>query len=260
MSDQAFYVRAERALRGLFTKAQAHHELHFVMALVPEFRGVQDAGWNTAHEAIRAYDEFTTIVKTLDKTDPIRVRMLLAFYAHVSEGSGFYEIPKAMMLTIEGRGNNILPFQNLVERHRRTGLVMAPNANRVMADLIGHAAELGFAELAETFRDAFDPDVRNAIAHADYILWSDGMRLRRRNGGAPRVIAWGEELNSLIWRGLNLFDLIRQIANEFVRSYAPPKTIKSRMSDEDPLTDYTIYFKPETGAFGFVTGGPARVQ
>ena len=109
--------------------------------------------------------------------------MLLAFYAHVSEGSGFYEIPKAMLLTVEGRGNNIMPFQDLVERHRRTGQVMAPNANKVMADLIGHAAELGFVEVAETFRDAFDPDVRNAIAHADYILWKDGMRLRRRNGG-----------------------------------------------------------------------------
>jgi hypothetical protein len=56
---------------------------------------------------------------------------------------------------------------------------------------------------------------------------------------------------------LNLFDLIRQIANEFVRSYASPKTIKSRMSDEEPLTDYTIYFKPDSGAFGFITGGGA---
>jgi hypothetical protein len=41
---------------------------------------------------------------------------------------------------------------------------MAPNANRIMKDLIGHAADLGLAELAEVFRDAFDPDVRNAIA------------------------------------------------------------------------------------------------
>jgi hypothetical protein len=59
MSDEAFYARAEGALRDLFKKAQAAHELHFVMALMPEFRGVQ---WNTAHEAIRAYDEFTSII------------------------------------------------------------------------------------------------------------------------------------------------------------------------------------------------------
>ena len=70
MSDEAFYARAEGALRDLFTKAQAALELYFVMALMPEFRGVQYAGWNTAHEAIRAYDEFTSIIKSLDKTDP----------------------------------------------------------------------------------------------------------------------------------------------------------------------------------------------
>jgi hypothetical protein len=189
MSNEAFYAKAEGALRSLFLRARSAHELHFAMALMPEVRGMQDAGWNTAHEAIRAYDEFKTFVKSLDNNDPIRVRMLLAFYAHVSEGSGFFEIPKALLLTVEGRDNNIMPFQDLVERHRRTGQVMAPNANKVMSDLIGHASELGFAKLAETFRDAFDPDVRNAIAHADYIFWSDGMRLRRRNGGHPRVIA-----------------------------------------------------------------------
>jgi hypothetical protein len=86
------------------------------------------------------------------------------------------------------------------------------------------------------------------------------MRLRRRNGGHPRVIAWGEEFDTLIRRGLNLFDLIRQIANEFVRSYAPPKTIKSRLSNEEPVTDYTIYFNPDTGAFGFITGGAAPAE
>ena len=31
-------------------------------------------------------------------------------------------------------------------------------------------------------------DVRNGICHADYILWGDGLRLRRRNGGfATRI-------------------------------------------------------------------------
>jgi hypothetical protein len=61
-----------------------------------------------------------------------------------------------------------------------------------MKDLIGHASDLRLSELAEVLRDAFDPDVRNAVAHADYIIWSDGLRLRRPNGGRPRVIPWDE--------------------------------------------------------------------
>src|ERR1700730_15037139 len=39
--NQAFFEKAERALRDLFDRAKAAHELHFAMALMPEFRGEQ---------------------------------------------------------------------------------------------------------------------------------------------------------------------------------------------------------------------------
>jgi hypothetical protein len=222
------------------------------MALMPEFRGAQDAGWSTADESIRAYDEFVALVKSLPAS-PVRVRVVLAFYTHVAEGAGFYEIPKALLLTVEGRGNNIIPFQDLVERHRKTGEIIAPNANRILKDLIGHASELGLPELAEVLRDAFDPDIRNAVAHADYIIWRDGLRLRRRNGGWPRTIPWND-FTSLIDRGLNLFSIIRHVADEYAHSYEAPKTIRSQLTKNEPLTDYTIYYDPTTRAFGFTTG------
>ena len=250
--NQAFFEKAERSLRELFDRAQAAHELHFAMALMPEFRGEQDAGWSTADESVRAYDEFAELVRSLPKT-PARVRVVLAFYMHVAEGAGFYEIPKKLLLTIEGRGNNMWPFQNLVERHRASGEIIAPNANQIMKDLIGHASELELTELAEVFRDAFDPGVRNAVAHADYIIWPDGLRLRRRNGGWPREIPW-KDFTSLADRGLNLFAFIRHLSDEYVHSYETPRTIRSRMNKNEPLTDYTIYYQPTTGAFGFITG------
>ena len=250
--NQAFFEKAERVLRDLFDRAKAAHELHFAMALMPEFRGEQDAGWSTADESVRAYDEFAELVRSLPKT-PARVRVVLAFYMHVAEGAGFYELPKKLLLTIEGRGNNMWPFQNLVERHRASGEIIAPNANQIMKDLIGHASELGLTELAEVFRDAFDPGVRNAVAHADYIIWPDGLRLRRRNGGWPREIPW-KDFTSLADRGLNLFAFIRHLSDEYVHSYETPKTIRSRMKNNEPLTDYTIYYQPVTGAFGFTTG------
>jgi len=256
--DAQFNERAMCALRDLYEKAKAAHELHFAMALMPEFRGMRDGGWSTAHEAVRAFDDFSALIKSLDKKEFVRARIVLSFYAHVAEGSGFYEIPKKLLLTVGGQGNNIYPFRSLVKRHQLTGQVMAPNANRIMKDLIGHASELGLSGLAEVFRDAFDPDIRNAIAHADYIIWSDGLRLPRRNGGHPRVIPW-DQFDTIIRRGLNLFAFIRQITDEYVTSYDPPKTIRSRMSDDEPVSDYTLYFEPETGAFGFTTGGPPNV-
>jgi hypothetical protein len=269
--NQEFCDKAVRALKGLCEKARAAQELHFAMALMPELRGAQDAGWNTAEEAVRAYDQYFELVRLLDKDQIVRARLILAFYLHVADGAGFYEMPKKMMLTIEGEGNNIYPFQNLVKKHQETGATIAPNANQIMKNLTGHAAELGLNELSDVFRDAFDADVRNAIAHSDYILAFDGMRLRKRNGGQPYIISW-DDFDAIMSRGINLFSLIRRVVDEYVCSYSPPETIKSRLTTREPVIDYTIYYDRETGAFGWITGtslpkgygkgtgGPAKTQ
>jgi hypothetical protein len=251
--NQAFYDKAIKALRELFDKAKAVQELHFAMALMPEIRGAQDPLWNTAEEAVRAFDQFEALIKKMDKKDLVRVRVALTFYMHAAECSGFYEIPKKMMLTIDGRGNNIYPFQGLVKKHRKTGKAIEPNANRIMKDLMGHAFTLGLRELSEVFEDAFDVDVRNAIAHADYIIAPEGLRLRRRNGGQIRVISW-DDFDKIFTRGVNLFSFIRQLAAEYVQGYNPPKTIKSRLGSKEPLSDYTIYYDPKNETFGWVSG------
>jgi hypothetical protein len=76
--NQAFYDKARRALEDLFEKAKAKNEPHFMMAMMPEFRGMQDGGWNTGEEAVRAFDQFTEYIKSLSKGSLVRVRIMLA--------------------------------------------------------------------------------------------------------------------------------------------------------------------------------------
>jgi hypothetical protein len=246
-----FYEKVERGFRALFDMARDKHELHFAMALMPEMRGMQDAGWNTAQETTRAFDEY---VGFLDKLEMGRMkcRIALGFYCHLAEASGFYEVPKNMLRIAGGEGHVLWPFQHLVEAHTVTGRRVAPNANKVLRDLAGHAKTLGLDELAEVFRDAFDPDVRNGYAHADYIFWKDGLRLRKRNGGHPRKLSW-DEFNAVFQRGINFFNILRHIVAEYVNSYDPPKTIKASLNGE-PAMDWTIYVDPVEGAFGITTG------
>lgn len=251
--NEAFYEKAIRALRDLFEKAKAKHELHFAMALMPEFRGAQDGGWNTAEEAVYAYDQFTAHIKALDKTDPIHIRVALAFYLQVAECSGLYEIPKKMMLTVEGKGNNMWPFRKLVKRHQKAGRAIDPNANAIMKDLMGHAYDLQLFELSDVFNEAFSSDVRNAVAHADYIIAQDGLRIRKKNGGYAVKFSW-DEFDAIFCRGVNLFSFIKQL-DEYVESYDPPKIIKARMNEHEPIWDYTIYYDPKTRAFGLKTDG-----
>ncbi|MCE7903187.1 MAG: hypothetical protein DYH20_11225 [Gammaproteobacteria bacterium PRO9] len=251
--DQLFFDKVERSFRDLFERARARHELHFAMSLMPEMRGMQDAGWNTAEDAHRAFDEYMEFIDSAKGA--IRFRVALAFYCHVAEAAGFYEVPKNMLRVAGGESHVLWPFLHLVEAHRVTGDRIAPNANKVLKDLAGHAATLDLHELAEVFRDAFDADVRNGYAHADYVIWHDGLRLRKRNGGQPRKIPW-EDFGRIFDRGINLFHILRQIVQESVQSYAEPRTIKAQLSNE-PKMEWTIYYDPD-GSFGITSGKHVR--
>jgi len=249
--NAAFYEKVERAFRSLFDMARGKHELHFAMALMPEMRGMQDAGWNTAHETNRTFDEYIKVIDQLKAR--MRVHVALGFYCHLAEASGFYEVPKNMLRIAEGEGHVLWPFRHLVEAHASTGARIAPNANKVLRDLAGHAKTIGLDELAEVFRDAFEPDIRNGYAHADYIVWHDGLRLPKRNGGYARKITW-EEFDVIYSKGINFFHILRQLVVEYVNSYDPPKTLRTRLQKNDPEMDWTIYSDPVSGAFGITTG------
>lgn len=248
-----FFEKAENSFRDLFDSARQRNELHFAMALMPEMRGMQDAGWNTAEEAHRAFDEYTEFIETAK--GPIRFRIALAFYCHAAEASGFYEVPKNMLRIAGGEGHVLWPFMHLVDGHRLTGNRIAPNANKVLKDLVGHAETLGLHGLAEVFRDAFDADIRNGYAHADYVIWADGLRLRKRNGGNPGKIPW-DEFGAIFDRGINVFNILRQLVSEYIESYRVPRTIRARLNNE-PEGDWTIYSEVD-GAFGITSGEYVR--
>jgi hypothetical protein len=250
--NKAFFEKIERAFRDLFERAKARNELHFAFSLTPEFRGEQGPGWSTADDAHRAFDEYLAFLKEGEFTS-LKVRVALAFYCHLAEASGYYEIPKNMLRVVGGQPHNLWPFQDLVEVHKKTGAIIAPNANKVLRDLAGHAATLDLPKLAEVLRDAFDPDIRNGYAHADYIIWKDSLRLRKRNGGSPRKIPW-PEFQLLFDRGINLFHILREIVSEYVASYHPAKTIRARMHDNEPELLWIVQFDPEKRTFG-ISGG-----
>jgi hypothetical protein len=229
--NEPFFEKIERALRDLFERAKAQNELHFACSLNPEFRGEQGPGWSTADDVHSAFDEYLAFLREGEFTS-LKARVALAFYCPPAEASGYYEIPKNMLRVVGGQPYNLWPFQDLVETHRKTGAVVSPNANKVLRDLAGHAATLGLSELAEVFRDAFDPDIRNAYAHADYVIWKDGLRLRKRNGGFPRKVPWSE-FQSRFDRGINLFYLAPR-NSERVRHLVPPSQTISSTDGRQP--------------------------
>lgn len=247
-----FYERLKSSLKSLFDAARAQNEIHFAFSLNPEFRGCQDAGWSTARDAVTAFDEYLEFINEGEPT-PIKARVALAFYSHLSEAAGFYEIPKNMLRVVEGKPYVMWPFQELVRTHKETGARIAPNANKVLRDLAGHAETIGHHDLAICFRDAFDSDLRNGYAHADYIIWTDEIRLRKRNGGHPRVVSQAE-FDKLFERGIHFFQIMQEVVSDYISSYSKPKTIRARRDPSEPKMNWTIHADPEKHSFSISVG------
>jgi hypothetical protein len=243
-----FYEKAKKSFQHLFELAKAKNELHFAFSLGPEFRGIQGPGWNTAQEAHVAFDEYLEFMKS-NPDNSFKARVCLAFYCHLAEASGFYEIPKNMLRVAEGQRYKAWPFQEIVDKHKATGILVAPNANKVIRNLVGHATTLGLNDMAEVFRDAFDSDVRNGFSHADYVIWDDGIRLTKRNGGDRRIVSW-PEFNAFLERGINFFKLLGETVKDHRDSYNSPKQVWGQ-SGNAPECMWTIHNNPEAKTFSF---------
>jgi hypothetical protein len=250
--DEAFYEKATSAFGQLFERAKARNKLEFAFSLSPEFRGAQGPGWSAADETRRALKEYEDFIRSDFTPGTFRVRVALSFYSHLAEASGYYEVPKNMMRVAEGQRWHMWPFLHFVRQHQMSGARIAPNSNKVFQDLMGHAETLGLSALAEVFRDVFEPDLRNAYAHADYVIWQDGLRLPKRNGGYPRRIRW-DEFERLLNRGLRFFHILLGTISDHIRSYETPRVLRCRLGDEGPERDWTIRYESGTGAFS-ITG------
>ncbi len=245
--NEEFYNKCRNAFRILFQTAKDKNEINFAMALNPEGRGCQAAGWNTAEEANIAFDQYLEFING-GKASPIKVRVALGFYSLISEASGFYEIPKNMLRICEGQSYVLWPFQDIVQKDRDSQKTIAPNANKIMKNLADHAYRIGLIELSEVFKDAFDSDLRNGYAHADYIIWNDGVRLRKRNGGTPRTVGWAE-FHELLEKGINFYVILRETIVEAVHSYNPPKIFRGRAGTNEPELNWKIFYDIRTKRF-----------
>ncbi len=249
---QSFVDKTEEAFRELFDAAPSKNELHFAFSLAPEFRGEQGPGWCTWEETNRAFDEYLEFINQ-KPTTPFRVRVALSFYCHLSEASGFYEAPKNLLRVAGGEEHRLLPFLELNRKHYETGKTIAPNANKIFRDPIGHSKSLGFLKLSEVFRDAFDSDIRNAYAHADYIIWSDGLRIRQQAGGHPSIIRWGD-FDQKLFRAINFYNVLRDLIKEAIQRFHPDREVVASV-DGQSKSMWVIKYEPESGAFSISTSG-----
>lgn len=255
--ERQFIIELATEISRLYGFARQMNEMDFAASLGGEFRGMQSAGWSTTITASEVRKELDAY---LQKTDPLTVpeyRVVLLLYSQLSEAGGVYESIKNIMGVITAVPYNLWPFQKLVRVRKEPKAVIGPNANKTFRDLADNARAIGMKRLGELLVEVFRDDIRNGIAHADYIIWDDGLRLRRRNGGQVYSIPHNEVADA-IQRGIAYYDVLQDHNWEAMSFYDPPREIVGKFSGNFPMP-WTIHADPVKRTFSISGSSPGPV-
>lgn len=146
---------------------------------------------------------------------------------------------------------NLWPFQDLVRVRQAPRAVIGSNANAMFRRLAEVATAIGMTGLARLLEIAFRDDIRNAMAHADYILVPDGLRLRRRNSGQPMLVS-NAEVVAALQIALFFFELLQAFQQATAESFRPARIIVGRFSANPPMP-WTIELTDD-GRFSISSG------
>ena len=240
--NEAFLARAALAFRQLFERAKQVDELNFAASLSPEFRPYHQ---NSAADAQYAFSDYASFLSRDVEAD-IRPRVALAFYAHLAEASGFWEVVKNLIAVSQGLKYNVMPFAQFTSKYGAAEGSPIPNANRLMRSLVKASQEADMAELAATFREAFDSDLRNAFAHADYSLSAEGIFVLSRYG-QERLITW-QELNVLLDRAMHVYMALNDLLVAYCLLYAAPKEVRGTLNPNEAAKTWTVHFVEPQGS------------
>ncbi|MNM23498.1 hypothetical protein D3C76_140200 [compost metagenome] len=252
--DPRTYLQAlNTQLTYLYAYALKINEIDTAAAMFGEFRGVQDAGWSTVATAQEVFQELKALGSKGTPLTRSELRQLLCLYAHLAEAGGVYEGLLNTLRVAQLKAYNLWPFQGLVRVRKEPRAVIGPNANAMFRHLAQVATAIGMTGLAGLLEIAFRDDIRNGIAHADYILVPEGLRLRRRNGGFP-VLVPNDELVGAIQIGLFFFEILQCFQQQTVMSFRPARTVVGRFSENPPMA-WKIELTDD-GKFSISTNAP----
>lgn len=249
-----FFIALSTELSRLYGFARQMNELDFAGSLGGEFRGMQDAGWATTITAQQVFDELQSYVGRTEPYSVPEMRIALMLYCQLSEAGGVYESLKNIMGVVTSQPYNLWPFKDIVRVRKTDKRIIAPNANATFRDLATKASEIGMTKLAGLLAFAFNDEIRNGISHADYVIWADGLRLRKRNGGYANRLSF-EEVGAAITAGVGFFEILQHHNRAAMASFNPAREIIGKFSLNFPMK-HTVFADPERGTFSISSSSP----
>jgi hypothetical protein len=166
--------------------------------------GIEDRGWDPYAESramlndINGFFSIALPSENFNEPDRTRWRLSLILYSHIVEMDAPYEVITNLLRFKLGKGYSPNPFfQFLMEREKKGFRKKGISTIRKI-EIIKNLSDEAHSGLAGIFDDFYSNKLRNAIAHADFILTDEDFRCRGGISGTKGFRLGYEELDRKI--------------------------------------------------------------
>ena len=203
---------------------------------------MQDPGWDPYESSMVAIKSVLSVLR--GKLNSVADRHLaLWLYGHIVEASEPYEFLGNLIDVSVGGKFKILRFP------AKNGRIPLSPGKKIEL-LSKQASEAGISDVVVPMREAWNPDFRNAIFHADYCLYGSEVRTIR-----PLKRYDQEEVLTIVNRALAYHEALSGLRRGHVANYSEPERIACDPSfSDDPDETAVVIVRRGFGAVGIKDG------
>lgn len=222
---------------AVFTRAREKSEFEFLLCLY-RVRGMQPPGWDPYETTLTAIERLSKVHEQIKEHDTEAARHLeLWLYGHIVEASEPYELLANLIDVANGGRYKIIHFPS-------KGRPQSPGQKiRQIGDW---ALFSGMPQIVTPLVEVWNREFRNAIFHADYVLYGPEVRTLR-----PSRAYSHDEVMSLVNRAMAYHDSLARLYHSHVASYAEPRVVAVHPDvSPDPDLRAVVIVRQGHGAVG----------
>lgn len=251
MDEKSYKQHCGAALERLADAARKRDEFAYLHAILGINSGIEDPGWQPIEESRTFVYELVALINT-----PLHIhtkaRLALVAYCHITEADFLYHDVFNLLLAADGQPVRVFNFTHKVRNGK------PPSVNAKLTDIKATADRMEHSDITTMFDEIWQPDVRNAVFHSDYILFENELRIKHRMSQIAKIPL--EQVFDFLQKALHLFDAVLDVRAKGLRSFPKGYRITGRKSSQGrnlAAIDVTV---DENGyACGFSTSDPLPV-
>lgn len=148
--------------------------------------GMKDTGWDSYYESLTLLEDLSNLQllelpsEKFPHPENTRARLALISYCHVIEMNLPYDLLANLLRLRTGKKYSTEPFAHLrtpIIRKKTLKQIRPAGPEKKIAEIDALSQHAGQSSVGAALRAIYDPVIRNAVYHSDYVLHEGSMRL-----------------------------------------------------------------------------------